>query len=76
MIIKERLDEALNSVKAQVLQEIRQKKSKAFTDGELCGGLSSRDQELSIQPDTFRPSLQRPTGTSEPSSVTSSLRAT
>ena len=34
MIIKERLEEALTGVKAQILQEIRQKKSKPFTDCE------------------------------------------
>lgn len=33
MIIKERLDEALNGVKAQIEQDMRQNKSKPFTDG-------------------------------------------
>lgn len=34
MIIKERLEEALVGVKAQILQDIRQNKSKSFTDCE------------------------------------------
>lgn len=33
MIIKERFEEALNGVKAQIVQDIRQKKDKPFTDG-------------------------------------------
>jgi DNA-directed RNA polymerase I subunit RPA2 len=32
MIIKERFEEALNGVKAQITQDMRQKKDKPFTD--------------------------------------------
>jgi DNA-directed RNA polymerase I subunit RPA2 len=35
MIIKERFDECLNGVKAQMLQDIQQGKAKEFTSGRL-----------------------------------------
>jgi hypothetical protein len=36
MIIKERFEECLNGVKAQITQDMRQKKDKPFTDRKLC----------------------------------------
>lgn len=71
MIIKERFEEALNGVKAQITQDIRQKKDKPFTDRKLF--TFSAGASADNQPNTSTPCLQRPTGTSELNSPISLL---
>lgn len=77
MIIKERLEEALTGVRMQIVQEIRQNKSKPFTD---CKSpettfLDTLRKSLTDPPqlDISQTSWQRPIGMSGPRWDTSSL---
>jgi len=47
MIIKERFEECLNGVKAQITQDMRQKKDKPFTDRKLCFNLAHTSDKAS-----------------------------
>jgi len=47
MIIKERFEECLNGVKAQITQDMRQKKDKPFTDRKLCFNLAHASDQAS-----------------------------
>jgi hypothetical protein len=53
MIIKERFEECLNGVKAQITQDMRQKKDKPFTDRKLCFILAPTSIRYHLAPPAY-----------------------
>jgi len=54
MIIKERFEECLNGVKAQITQDMRQKKDKPFTDRKLSFNLAHTSGRHHPSPSAYR----------------------